>query len=149
MINKVYLASPFSIIHVAYALIGYPCTLTALTYNNDVNGSPEDPVVCGLSVTEIHTSVIRADPAESQPAVVLAGISALRGDSSDALEGETHYFTLNYCVFLQSSFSSLTHTTFCFILYQITSALSLQLRPGQETFSPKFTRRYCAPSSGW
>lgn len=108
MINKVYLASSFSIIHVAEALISYPCTLTALTYNSDVNGSPEDPVVRGVSVTEIHASVIHVDLAEFQPAAVLAGISLLGGDSSDTLEGETHHFSLTWCMFLQSSSSSLT-----------------------------------------
>lgn len=68
----------------------------ALTYNSDVHGSPEDPVVCGLSVTEIHPSVQRPDPADVQQAGALAGVPALLRHSLDALErGETRRFSLN------------------------------------------------------
>lgn len=42
-----------------------------------MNSSPENPVVCGLSVTEKHTGVQLADLADVQPAVALAGVPAL------------------------------------------------------------------------
>lgn len=84
-------------------------TPTALTYNSDVYGSPEDPVVCGSSVTEIHSAVKLVDLAELQPPAVLTGGSALRGHSFDTLEGETRHFISNWFAYLQSG-SARSHT---------------------------------------
>lgn len=50
---------------------------------------------------------------------------------------------------LSEAGSARSHTTFCFILNQTTSVLSLQFRPGQGTFPPASTSRYFWLSSGW
>lgn len=65
----------------------YRLFLEPLTYDSDINGSPQDPVVCGLPVTEIHSGVVLADRAEVEPPAVLAGGPALLGHSFDSLEG--------------------------------------------------------------
>lgn len=60
-------------------------SIIEILYNSDINGSPEDPVVCGLSVTEIHTGVQLADLADVQPAAALVGLPVLLRHSLDTL----------------------------------------------------------------